>query len=261
MLRIYFLQQWFALSDPAVEEALYYSLSMRAFAGIDLGHAPPPDETTVCKFRHLLEKHQLGKAIFEEVKRHLHESGVQIRTGTIVDATIIEAPSSTKNKERERDPEMHSTRKGNQWHFGMKAHIGVDSTSKVVHSLVTTGANVHDSRVLSDLLHGNETRVWGDSAYVGQGDVIRAKAPGALDFTIKRAYRNRPLTEAQEEANSRKSSTRCRVEHIFGTLKGRFGFRKVRYRGLSKNTNCLHILLALTNLVTQKTRLLRQARA
>lgn len=131
--------------------------------------------------------------MFEEVKRHLHENGIQIRTGTIVDATIIEAPSSTKNKARERDPEIHSTRKGNQWHFGMKAHIGVDSTSKVVHSLVTTSANVHDSKVLSDLLHGNETRVWGDSAYVGQGDVIRAKAAKALDFTIKRAYRNRPL--------------------------------------------------------------------
>jgi len=147
-----------------------------------------------------------------------------------------------------------------QWHFGMKAHIGVDNTSKVVHSVVTS-VNVHDSKVLSDLLHGNETRVWGDSAYAGQGDVIRVKAPRALDFTIKRAYRNHPLTEAQEDANSHKSSTRCRVEHIFGTLKGRFGFRKVRYRGLAKNTNCLQVLLALTNLVTQKTKLLRQAGA
>ncbi len=164
------MQQWFTLSDPAVEEALYDSLSMRAFAGIDLG--------------------------------------------TIVDATIIEAPSSTKNKARQRDPEMHSTRKGKQWHFGMKAHIGVDSTSKVVHSLVTTSANVHDSNVLLDLLHGNDTRVWGDSAYARQGDVIQAKAPRALDFTIKRAYRNRPLTEAQEDANSHKSRTRCRVERV-----------------------------------------------
>jgi len=261
MLRIHFLQQWFNLSDPAAEESLYDSSSMRHFAGIDLGNAPVPDETTICKFRHLLERHDLGKKLFEEVNAHLCESGVKIAGGTIVDATIIAAPSSTKNKKKERDPEMHQTKKGNQWHFGMKAHIGVDSATKIVHTLVTTAANVHDSTVLGDLLHGEETRVWGDSAYTGKSAVMREKAPRARDFTNKRAYRNRPLSEADRETNRRKSSIRSLVEHVFGTIKGVFGFRKVRYRGLAKNTNRLHVLCALSNLLTQKTRLLRLAAA
>jgi IS5 family transposase len=168
MLRIHFIQQWFNLSDPAAEEALYDSFSMRAFVGIDLGNAAVPDETTICRFRHLLEKHNLGKRLFEAVNVYLHENGVKIATGTIVDATIISALSSTKNKAKARDPEMHQTKKGNNWHFGMKAHIGIDSRSKLIHTLVTTPANVHDSKVLPDLLHGKETRVWGDAAYVRQ---------------------------------------------------------------------------------------------
>ena len=162
MLRIYFLQQWFNLSDPGVEEALYDSLAMRDFVGIDLGREPAPDETTVCKFRHLLEKHDLGRSLFQEVHRHLETQGLKVSTGTIVDASIINAPSSTKNADQERDPDMHQTKKGNQWYFGMKAHIGVDSKTKLIHSVVATAANVADSTILPDLLHGEETRVWGD---------------------------------------------------------------------------------------------------
>jgi len=259
MLRIHFLQQWFNLSDPAMEEALYESVSMRAFASVDLGNAPAPDETTICRFRHLLEKHHLGKKLFEAVNEYLRENGVKVAGGTIVDATIISAPSSTKNKTKTRDPEMHQTKKGNQWHFGMKAHIGVDSRSRLIHTLVTTAANVHDSKVLPDLLHGNETRVWGDSAYAGQREAIRAKAPKARAFINKRAYRNRPLTESDKETNRRKSSVRSHVEHRFGIIKGLWGFQKVRYRGLAKNTNRLNVLCALANLFTQKTRLLRLA--
>ena len=156
MIRIHLLQQWYDLSDPGAEEALYDVLSMQRFAGIDLGTAPAPDETTICKFRHLLEKHDLGKRMFEEINAHLERNGVKIGTGTIVDATIINAPSSTKNQKKERDPEMHSTCKGNQWYFGMKAHIGVDSTSKIVHTLETSAANVHDSKMLAQLLHGTK---------------------------------------------------------------------------------------------------------
>jgi IS5 family transposase len=157
MLRIYFLQQWFTLSDPAVEEALYDSQAMRRFVGIDLGRAPAPDETTVCRFRHLLEEHELGRRLFDEVQRHLAAKGLKIASGTIVDATIIHAPSSTKNANRARDPEMHQTKKGNQWYFGMKGHFGVDSRSKLIHAVIATPANVADSTVLPDLLHGNET--------------------------------------------------------------------------------------------------------
>jgi transposase, IS5 family len=177
MLRMYFLQQWFNLSDPAVEEALYDSPVMRQFVGIDLGQEPAPDETTVCKFRHLLEEHGLGEKILGTVNLHLQARGVRITTGTIVDATILHAPSSTKNREQRRDPEMHQTKKGKQWYFGMKAHVGVDSKTKIIHTAVATAANVADSTVLADLLHGEETRVWGDQAYRGQTEVIRECAP------------------------------------------------------------------------------------
>jgi len=161
MLRMYFLQQWFNLSDPAVEEALYDSPVMRQFVGIDLGQEPAPDETTVCKFRHLLEEHGLGEKILGTVNLHLQAGGVRITTGTIVDATILHAPASSKNREQQRDPEMHQTKKGNQWYFGMKAHVGVDSKTKIIHTAVATAANVADSTVLPDLLHGEETRVLG----------------------------------------------------------------------------------------------------
>src|SRR5262249_2720062 len=181
MLRIYFLQQWFNLSDPAVEEALYDSQAMRRFVGIDLGREPVPDETTVCRFRHLLETHDLGRRLFDEVQRHLAAKGLKVATGTVVDATIIKAPSSTKNADKARDPEMHQTKKGNQWYFGMKGHFGVDSRSKLIHAVMATPANVADSTVLPDLLHGRETRVWGDQAYRGQKAIIRQNAPRARD--------------------------------------------------------------------------------
>jgi IS5 family transposase len=261
MLRIYFLQLWFNLSDPAVEEALYDSAAMREFVGIDLGRAPAPDETTVCRFRHLLEAHDLGRRLFEEVHRQLEANGMVVSTGTIVDATIINAPCSTKNAAKARDPDMHQTRKGNQWYFGMKAHIGVDSKSKLIHAVVATPANVADSAVLGDLLHGSETRVWGDQAYRGQTEVIRAHAPKAADFTNRR-YRHRGVVDEAERAKNRtKSRVRAKVEHAFFVVKQVFGFVKVRYRGLEKNAQRLFVTCALANLFMARHHVLRQQRA
>lgn len=257
MLRIHFLQQWFNLADPAVEEALYDSSAMRAFAGIDLGREPAPDETTVCKFRHLLEQHGLGAKLFNTVNRHLQRAGLKVSTGTIVDATIISAPSSTKNRDGKRDPEMCQTKKGNQWYFGMKAHIGVDSKTKIIHSVFATPANTHDSQVLPHLLHGKETRVWGDSAYTGQTEVIRHCAPYAQDFTHHKGSHGHPLTEQEREKNRTKSKVRAKVEHPFRVVKGLFGFVKVRYRGLKKNTERVLTLCALTNLYMARGTLLR----
>lgn len=257
MLRISFLQQWFDLSDPAVEEALYDSRAMRAFVGIDLGREPVPDETTVCKFRHLLEHHSLGEQIFALMNAHLAACGIRIGRGTIVDATIINAPSSTKNKDKQRDPEMHQTKKGNQWYFGMKAHAGIDSKLKLIHSVVATAANVHDSKILPDLLHGAETRVWGDSAYTGSRAVIRARAPRAKDFTHEKATRHHPLTDAQKTKNTTKSRVRAKGEHPFLVIKRLFGFMKTRYRGLLKNAHRLFIACALANLFMVRRRLLR----
>ena len=255
MLRIYFLQQWFNLSDPGAEEALYDSLAMRRFAGIDLGREPVPDETTICKFRHLLERHALGSALFEQVHAYLEQHGLKLSRGTIVDATIIHAPSSTKNAAKARDPEMHQTKKGNQWYFGMKAHIGVDSRSKVIHAVVATAANVADATVLPDLLHGDETRVWGDQAYRGQREVIRDAAPNALDFTNRRYRRRGVVNEAEKARNRTKSKVRAKVEHCFGVIKRVFGFTKVRYRGLDKNAHRLFVTCALANLFLVRDRL------
>jgi len=257
MLRIHFLQHWFNLSDPAVEEALYDSRAMRRFVDIDLGREPVPDETTICKFRHLLERHNLGDRLFSLIAEYLQENGLKVSTGTIVDATIISAPSSTKNKDRKRDPEMHQTKKGNQWYFGMKAHIGVDSRTKLIHSVAATAANVHDSQLLPDLLHGEETRVWGDSAYAGQGEVIRKHAPKAKDFTQKKGNRHQALTDAERAKNRTKSRVRARVEHPFLILKRVFGFNKVRYRGLDKNANWLFVACGLVNLYMARRRLAR----
>jgi IS5 family transposase len=257
MLRIYFLQHWFDLSDPAAEEALYDSAAMRAFVGVDLGREPVPDETTICRFRHLLEMHDLGSRIFEEVHVHLEEKGLRLSTGTIVDATIIHAPSSTKNARKERDPEMHQTKKGNQWYFGMKAHVGIDSKSKIIHAVVATAANVADSQVLDDLLHGDETRVWGDQAYRGQTDVIREHAPYAQDFTHRR-YRHKGVVDETERAKNRtKSKVRAKVEHAIGVIKRVFGFVKVRYRGLAKNAHRLFVSCALANLYIARSQLMR----
>jgi len=261
MLRIYFLQQWFNLSDPAVEEALYDSVLMREFVGIDLGCEPVPDETTVCKFRHLLEEHQIGAAMLATVNEHLQKKGVRIATGTIVDATIIHAPSSTKNQKQERDPEMHQTKKGKQWYFGMKAHVGVDSKTKLIHSAVATAANVADSTVLPELLHGEETKVWGDQAYRGQTESIHEVAPRAQDLTSQRyRYKDR-IDEEERERNRTKSRVRSKVEHVFQIMKLKFGFVKVRYRGLGKNANRLFATCALVNLFTARWTLLQQALA
>jgi transposase, IS5 family len=255
MLRVYFLQQWFNLSDPAAEEALYDSPVLRRFAGVDLGQAPAPDETTILHFRHLLEKHDLGGAMLDAVNRYLESKGIRISTGTIVDATILHAPSSTKNQSGERDPEMHQTRKGNQWYFGMKAHIGVDAKEGIVHSVCTTAASVADKHMLADLLHGEERKVWGDGAYQGQAEVIRQAAPQAQDMTGRRTRYKGYVDELQRAKNRVKARVRAKVEHPFRIVKRIFGFEKTRYRGLRKNHERLCVNFALANLHLHRRRL------
>ena len=261
MLRIYFLQQWFNLSDPQAEDCLYDSEAMRKFVGIDLGAEASPDETTICKFRHLIEEKGIGKQIFAAVNEHLKVQGIKIGNGTIVDATIITAPSSTKNNDKERDPEMHQTKKGNQWYFGMKGHIGVDSKQKIIHSIDVTPANVHDSQLVTQLLHGGETKVWGDSAYQGQKEAIRKAAPKARDMTNKRGARHNPLSELDRSKNRTKSKVRSRVEHPFLIIKRIFGFYHVRYRGLAKNRSRFEVVCALANLYIKRHTFMRRCLA
>jgi IS5 family transposase len=255
MLRTYFLQQWFNLSDLGVEEALYESPVLRRFVGVDLGVAAPPDETTVCRFRHLLEKHDLGGQMLEAVNLHLETKGIRIATGTIVDATIVQAPSSTKNQSGERDPAMHQTKKGKQWYFGLKAHIGVDSKQGVVHSVCTSAANVADMHMLPDLLHGEETKVWGDGGYQGQTKAIKQAAPKAQDMTCRRTKFKNYVDEQARRKNTTKSRVRAKVEHVFRILKRVFGFDKVRYRGIAKNHHRLCANFALINLYLHRKRL------
>jgi IS5 family transposase len=257
MLRVYFLQQWFNLGDPAVEEALYDSAAMRGFAGIDLGREAPPDETTICKFRHLLERQQLGPKILATVNEYLKRNGIKISSGTIVDATIISAPSSTKNQDGQRDPEMHQTAKGQQWYFGMKAHVAVDSRHKLFHTVLVSAANVADRDALPYLLHGRETRVWGDQGYQGQREVIRRCAPRARDFTNRRYRQGGWIDESIKATNREKSRVRAKVEHSIGVIKRIFGFQKVRYRGLAKNRHRLEVTAALANLFMMRRQLLR----
>jgi len=249
MLRIYFLQHWFNLSDPGAEDALYESPALRGFAGIDLGRAAAPDETTILNFRHLLEKHALNGKILDTVNLHLASQGIRISTGTIVDATIISAPSSTKNEKKERDPEMHQTKKGNQYYFGAKAHIGVDSKEGVVHSVCTSAASVHDRHMLPDLLHGNEKKVWGDAGYQGQTEAIHEAAPNAQDMTNRRVKKSKGKVDEEEKRKNRtKSKVRARVEWPFRILKRVFHYTKVRYRGIKKNHEWLLTAFALVNL-------------
>ncbi|MGH8399453.1 MAG: IS5 family transposase, partial [Gammaproteobacteria bacterium] len=255
MLRIYFVQQWFNLSDPGMEEALYESPVLRRFVGVDLGRAAAPDETTILRFRHLLERHELGGAMLDTVNHYLDAQGIRITSGTIVDATIIHAPSSTKNRSGERDPEMHQTRKGKQWFFGLKAHIGVDSKEGIVHSVCTTAASVSDVHMLPDLLHGEERKVWGDGGYQGQGAAIREAAPHAQDMTCRRTRYKDYVDESQRRKNRVKSRVRAKVEHPFRILKRIFGFDKTRYRGLAKNHNRLCVNFALGNLYLHRKRL------
>ena len=258
MLRVYFLQQWFNLSDPGAEDALYESPVLRRFAGVDLGRAAAPDETTILRFRRLLEQHELCGKILDTVNHYLGSKGLRISTGTIVDATIIAAPSSTKNSKKERDPEMHQTRKGNQWFFGAKSHIGVDSKSGVVHSVCTSAASVSDVHMLPDLLHGGEKKVWGDAGYQGQTEAIHAVAPAAQDMTSRRAKYKGGVDEVERRKNRTKARVRSKVEWPFRILKRVFGFTKVRYRGLKKNHEWLLAAFALVNLYQHRKHLMRQ---
>lgn len=256
MLRIYFRQPWFNLSDPAVEEARYDSIAMRTFVGIDLGREPVPDETTVCRFRPVLETHRLGATLCETVNRHLAARGFRVATGTIVDATSISAPSSTKNTAQARDPERHQTAKGTQGYFGMKAHVGVATRTTLIHSATATAAHVADSTVLPALLHGAEPRLDGDHAYRGQTAVIRHHAPRAQDFTNRRYRHNGQLDEVEREKNRTKAQVRAKVEHAIGVIKRVFGFPTVRYRGRYKNPHRLLVTCALTNLFLVRRRVL-----
>ena len=208
MLRIYFLQHWFNLSDPGAEDALYDSPALRGFAGVDLGRAAAPDETTILNFRHLLEAHDLCGKILDVVNLYLDSKGIRISTGTIVDATIIAAPSSTKNENKERDPDMHQTKKGNQYYFGAKAHIGVDSKEGVVHSVCTSAASVHDKHMLPDLLHGEEKKVWGDAGYQGQTEAIREAAPQAQDMTNRRVKNGKGAVDEEQKRKNRTKESR-----------------------------------------------------
>ena len=252
MLRIHYLQQWFGLSDPAMEEALHDVPLYREFAKLDDAQARLPDETTILRFRHLLERHDLAKDMLRLVNDLLGAKGLMLRTGTAVDATLISAPSSTKNEQGERDPEMKQTKKGNNWYFGMKAHIGVDSHSGFVHTVVGTAANVNDLNVAGALLHGEEEVAFGDAGY--QGVHKRAEAEGPTWYVAMRPGLRRklnPFIEPQfvaERVEKMKASIRAKVEHPFRVIKRQFGFTKVRYRGLQKNTAQLVTLFALSNL-------------
>lgn len=261
MLRMHFVQHWFNLADDACEDALLDMASLRQFVGIDLGRERVPDGTTLLKFRRLLNEHKLGEALFAKVGEVLQARGMKVGTGTIVDATIIGAPSSTKNADKARDPEMHQTRKGQQWHFGMKLHIGVDSQTGLAHSAVVSAANLHDKHPLPDLLHGNEQRVYGDSAYASQKELIASKAPQAKDFTNQRTRKAAGIVdEVEKRKNRNKSKIRARVEHVFGVIKRLWGFNKVRYRGLQKNATRAFTALALSNLFMSRQHLMAQVR-
>jgi transposase, IS5 family len=272
MLRMYFLQQWYSLSDEGLEDALYDSQALRDFVGIDLSREQVPDATTLLKFRRLLEQHELTKAIFEAVNVHLGEQGLLMREGTLVDATIIAAPSSRKNQDGERDPEMHQAKKGEQYYFGMKAHIGADADSGLVHSVHVTSANESDVANTHELLHGQERRVHADSGYTGaakRDEIVKAQAEGRLreDVAWLIAAKRGVMVAMANGAHKRlavlverkKAQIRARVEHPFHIVKNLFGHKKVSYRGLAKNGARMYSLFALANLVIAKRPLLRAA--
>jgi len=268
MLRMYFLQQWYTLADEALEDALYDSQAMREFVGIDLGRQNVPDATTLLKFRRLLEEHKLGAAILGEVNAHLTERGLLMREGTVVDATIIAAPPSTKNSKGERDPEMHQARKGEQWHFGMKMHTGVDADSGLIHSVVCTAANESDVAHAHELLHGQEQTVGADSGYTGvhkREEIVKAQEQGKLRKDIKwnvamkpgtvRGMAEGPLKALTQICERLKARVRARVEHPYHVIKNLFGYRKVSYRGLAKNAARAKVHAALANLYMARRRL------
>lgn len=258
MLKVHLMQNWFGLSDPAMEEALYEIASMRQFAGLSLTK-PIPDETTILNFRRLLETYELGADILSRVNGYLSRKGLMLKRGTMVDATIISAPSSTKNADGERDPEMHQTKKGNEWYFGMKAHIGVDADSGLVHTVTTTPANEADVNEADNLLHGKESVVYADAGYTGAD---KRTAHKGLDWQIARKRGSvKALPEGRkkraiEKEEKCKASIRARVEHPFRVLKCQFGYVKVRFKGLAKNTGQILTLFALSNLWMARKRLL-----
>ena len=250
MLRIHCVQLFYNLSDPGMEDLLYEVESVRRFVGLRLSEALP-DETTILHVRHLLERHALGMELFEEINAHLAAQGLQLREGTIMDATLIAAPTSTKNKAKQRDPEMHQTKKGNEWHFGMKAHIGVDAETGMVHRITTTPANAHDITEVQRLLHGKERCVWTDAGYQGvekrpENGGMRIEWRVAMRPSVRRGL---DPESAQAQGEKRKASIRAKVEHPFLYVKRHFGYAKVRYRGLYKNTQRLAMLFGLANLL------------
>lgn len=266
MFRIHCMQQWYCLSDEAMEDALYEIASMRQFAQLSLAKAIP-DRTTIMNFRHLLEKHKLTRKLFKTVNQWLSDCGVMMTQGTLVDATIIQAPSSTKNKKNERDPDMHQTKKGNEWYFGMKAHIGVDAKSGLTHTLVTTAANEHDLNQLKNLLHGDEEFISGDAGYQGaekreelkdtKVEWLIAERPGKVRTLKKHPRKNKTAINIEYL----KASIRAKVEHPFRIIKCQFGFIKARYKGLTKNDSQLAMLFTLANLFKVDQMLRRQPRS
>ena len=254
MLRMYVAQQCFGLSDEGIEDALYDSGAIRRFVGLDLGRESAPDATTVLKFRRLLETHGLTRQIFEIINRHLADQGLLLREGTIVDATLIAAPSSTKNRDGERDPEMHQTKKGNQWYFGMKCHIGVDADSGLVHTVIGTAANVNDVTQAHALVHGEETDVFADAGYQGvdkrpDTQDIQTRWHVAMRPGKRRALPDTPQGRLVQQLEQAKARIRAKVEHPFHVIKNLFRHRKLRYRGLAKNTAQLYSLFGLANLL------------
>lgn len=269
MLRMYFLQQWFGLADEALEDAIYDSQAMREFVGIDLSRESVPDATTLLKFRRLLEEHKLTAALFEAINAHLSERGLLLREGTMVDATIIAAPPSTKNEDKSRDPEMHQTKKGNEWHFGMKAHIGADADSGLVHSLHATAANESDVAHAHEVLHGQEAFASLDAGYTGvakREEIVQAQLDGSIRADIqwhvaeRRSVINKmaegPLKVLKKALERVKAQIRSKVEHPFHVVKNLFHHKKVRYKGLAKNKAQLYSLFGLANLVIAKKKLL-----
>jgi len=260
MLRMYLLQVWFNLSDEGVEDAIYDSYAFRKFMKIDFAEEQVPDATTLLKFRHLLERNHLGEAFFEAIKRVMDESGHIMHGGTIVDATIIEAPSSTKNAEKKRDPEMHQAQKGNTWHFGMKCHVGVDAGSGLVHSITATPANTADITETHKLLRADDEFAYGDNGYAGiakRPEIRNDEHLSKIDFRINRRPKSLPklpgnMIDWEREIEHRKSAVRCKVEHVFRIVKNTFHFRKVRYKGLAKNFHKLNVLVACANLLMVK---------
>lgn len=258
MLRMYLMQVWFNLSDVGIEDAIYDSYAMRKFLGINFLDEQVPDSTTLLKFRHLLEEHEIGKAIFDDIKAQLDKSGLIMHGGTIVDATIVSAPSSTKNSTGERDPEMHQTKKGNQWYHGMKVHAGADAATGYVHTIEGTAANVHDSQETTKLIREDDEVVYGDSGYLGvsrQDAVMEDEHLSQIDYCICKRPKSIKTPDSYQGINwekhreHRKSSVRCKIEHVFLIVKRDFGYRKVVYRGIARNMNRFHVLFGCANLL------------